>query len=121
MSDATSQPKWKEIITPHTSIFSLNLREIWDYRDLLFILMRRDILAIYKQTILGPLWFFIQPLFTMFTYVFVFNGIAGLGTDGIPPQLFYLTGIVAWNYFAECLTKTSTVFRDNANNFISES
>jgi len=109
--------EWDLIIEPQSSLFSLHLKDTWHYRDLLKLLVRRDFVSFYKQTILGPLWFFIQPLFTMFTYVFVFNGIAGLKTDNIPPQLFYLSGIVAWNYFAECLTKTSTVFRDNANIF----
>jgi lipopolysaccharide transport system permease protein len=109
--------EWDLIIEPQSSLFSLHLKDTWHYRDLLKLLVRRDFVSFYKQTILGPLWFFIQPLFTTITYVFVFRGIAGWSTDDLPAPLFYMTGIVAWNYFAECLTKTSTVFRDNANIF----
>jgi lipopolysaccharide transport system permease protein len=90
---------------------------VWNYRDLLALLVRRDFVSFYKQTILGPVWFFLQPLLTTVMYVFIFGRLAGLSTDGLPQPLFYLTGIVAWNYFAECLTKTSSVFRDNANIF----
>ncbi|MCX8486863.1 MAG: ABC transporter permease, partial [Crocinitomicaceae bacterium] len=79
--------------------------------------MKRDFVSFYKQTILGPLWFFIQPLFTTIIFTFIFGNLAGLSTDGLPQPLFYMAGITAWNYFADCLTKTSTVFRDNANIF----
>ncbi len=95
----------------------MHLKEIWHYRDLLVLLVKRDIISFYKQTLLGPLWFFVQPLLTTVIYVFIFGNLAGLSTDGLPGPLFYMTGVVAWNYFAECLTKTSTVFRDNANIF----
>jgi lipopolysaccharide transport system permease protein len=80
-------------------------------------LVKRDFVSFYKQTILGPLWFFIQPLFTTIIFTFIFGNLAGLSTDGLPQPLFYMAGITAWNYFADCLTKTSTVFRDNANIF----
>jgi lipopolysaccharide transport system permease protein len=97
--------------------FSLNLRDIWVYRDLLWLLVRRDFVSFYKQTILGPLWFFIQPLLTTIMFTVVFGRLGGFSTDGLPQPLFYLTGITAWNYFADCLTKTSTVFKDNSNIF----
>jgi lipopolysaccharide transport system permease protein len=104
-------------IKPHSSLFDLKLKDIWAYRDLLGLLVRRDFVSFYKQTILGPLWFFIQPLLTTIMFTFVFGKLAGLSTDELPQPLFYMAGITAWNYFADCLTKTSTVFRDNANIF----
>lgn len=109
--------EWDLTIEPENSLFKLNLKDVWRYRDLLSLLVKRDFTSFYKQTILGPLWFFIQPLFTTLTFVFIFGNLAGLSTDGLPQPLFYMTGIVAWNYFAECVTKTSTVFKDNANIF----
>lgn len=111
------QEEWDLIIEPKTSLLRLRLKDVWHYRDLLLLLVRRDFVSFYKQTILGPLWFFIQPLFTTLIFVFVFGNLAGLSTDGLPQPLFYMTGVVAWNYFSECLTKTSTVFKDNANIF----
>ncbi|HUQ65159.1 MAG TPA: ABC transporter permease [Flavitalea sp.] len=108
---------WDIIIEPHTSIFQLSYKDLWRYRDLIFLLVKRDFVSFYKQTILGPLWFFLQPLFTTLIFVIIFSRLAGISTDGLPPPLFYIIGIVAWNYFAECLTKTSTVFRDNASMF----
>ena len=105
--------KWKEVITPKNNIWSLNLHEIWEYRDLLVIWMRRDILSIYKQTILGPIWFVLQPILTTITYVFIFSRIAKLSTVGLPPIIFYLSGIIMWSYFAECITKTATFFKDS--------
>lgn len=104
-------------ITSKRSLFELKLKDTWEYRDLLWLLVRRDFVSFYKQTVLGPLWFFIQPIFTTVIYTLVFGNIAGIPTDGIPKPLFYLAGITAWNYFADCLIKTSTVFRDNANVF----
>jgi len=109
--------EWDLTIEPQNSLFKLNLRDVWRYRDLLGLLVKRDFTAFYKQTLLGPLWFFIQPLFTTITFVFIFGNLAGLSTDGLPQPLFYMSGVVAWNYFADCLTKTSTVFKDNANIF----
>ena len=105
------------VIEPHAHLFDLKLREVWHYRDLLLLLVRRDFVSFYKQTILGPLWFFIQPLFTTIIYTFIFGNLAGISTEGLPAPLFYMAGITAWNYFADCLTKTSTVFRDNSNVF----
>jgi len=108
-----NQEHWDLIITPQKSWFDLQLRQIWRYRDLLMLFVRRDVVAFYKQTILGPLWYFIQPIATTIVFTFVFGNLAGLSTDGLPQPLFYLAGITAWSYFADCLTKTSTVFRDN--------
>jgi len=105
------------IIEPHGNILDLKLKEVWHYRDLLMLLIRRDFVSFYKQTILGPVWFFIQPLFTTIIYTFIFGNLAGISTEGIPKPLFYMAGITAWNYFSECLTKTSTVFKDNSNVF----
>ncbi|UKT64404.1 ABC transporter permease [Pedobacter mucosus] len=105
------------IIESKSSLFDLKLSEVWAYRDLLILLVRRDFVSFYKQTILGPLWFFIQPLFTTIIFTFIFGNLAGISTDGLPKPLFYMAGITAWNYFADCLTKTSTVFRDNAGIF----
>ena len=108
---------WDIVIKGHTSLFDLKFKELWQYHDLLLLFVKRDFVSFYKQTVLGPLWFFIQPLFTTIIFSFVFGNLAGISTDGIPKYLFYLTGITAWNYFSDCLTKTSTVFRDNASIF----
>ena len=108
---------WDIIITPKRSLFQLNLDEVWRYRDLLLLFVKRDFIAYYKQTILGPLWFFIQPLMTTVIYTVVFGRLAGISTDSIPPVLFYLAGITCWNYFSESLNKTSTTFKDNQNIF----
>lgn len=112
-----AEEKWDLEIRPQNHLFELHLADVWRYRDLLGLLVRRDFVSFYKQTILGPLWFFIQPLFTTIIYTFVFGSLAGISTDGLPQPLFYMAGITAWNYFADCLTKTSTVFRDNAGIF----
>jgi lipopolysaccharide transport system permease protein len=104
-------------IKPQSSLFDLKLKSTWEYRDLLWLLVRRDFVSFYKQTILGPLWFFVQPVLTTIMFTFVFGKLAGISTDGLPQPLFYMAGITAWNYFADCLTKTSTVFKDNANIF----
>lgn len=111
------EPAWDTVIRPQNSLFELPLRDLWHYRDLLVLFVRRDFVSFYKQTILGPIWFFVQPIFTTLIYTFVFGNLAGISTDGLPKPLFYLAGITCWNYFAECLTKTSTVFKDNANIF----
>jgi lipopolysaccharide transport system permease protein len=107
----------KEIIKPKRSLFDLRLREVWNYRDLLFMFVRRDFLASYKQTILGPLWFFIQPVFTTIMFTFVFGNIAKISTDGQPKMLFYLSGLTIWNYFSECFSRTSNVFLANSGLF----
>ncbi|KIA95097.1 ABC transporter permease [Pedobacter kyungheensis] len=104
-------------IEASSSLFDLKLNEVWAYRDLLVLLVRRDFVSFYKQTILGPLWFFIQPLFTTIIFTFIFGTLAGISTDELPKPLFYMAGITAWNYFADCLTKTSSVFKDNAGIF----
>jgi lipopolysaccharide transport system permease protein len=105
---------WDLEIKPDNSLFNLHLKDVWRYRDLLWLLIRRDFVSFYKQTILGPLWFFIQPVFTTIVFTIVFSNLAKISTNGAPPPLFYLAGSVAWNYFADSLTKTSTVFKDNA-------
>lgn len=109
--------EWDMVIEGKNSLFDLDFADIWRYRDLLVMFVKRDFVSFYKQTILGPLWFFIQPLMTTIVFTFVFGNLAGISTDGLPQPLFYLAGITAWNYFSDCLTKTSTVFKDNANIF----
>lgn len=113
----TNQEQWDLVIEGSGSLIDLKLREVWHYRDLLLMFVKRDFVSFYKQTILGPAWFFVQPLFTTIIFTFVFGNLAQLSTDGLPQPLFYLAGITAWNYFADCITKTSTVFKDNANIF----
>jgi lipopolysaccharide transport system permease protein len=108
------EENWDIEITPKNNLFDLRLKDTWHYRDLLLLLVRRDFVSFYKQTILGPIWFFIQPIITILIYNLVFSNLAGIKTDEIPAPLFYLAGTVIWNYFADCLTKTSTVFKDNS-------
>lgn len=105
---------WTEVIEARTHLLDLRLGELWRYRDLVLMLVRRDFVANYKQTILGPLWFLLQPILTTLTFVLIFGRVAGLSTDGKPMVLFYLAGVTLWNYFSETLNKTATVFRDNA-------
>lgn len=111
------QEDWTLVIRPQSSLFDLELSEVWRYRDLLWLFVRRDFVTFYKQTVLGPIWFFLQPVLTTIIFTFVFGRVAKLATDGIPHVVFYLSGIVLWNYFAECLTKTSSIFIQNANIF----
>jgi lipopolysaccharide transport system permease protein len=113
----TNNNEWSEIIEPKRSLLDLKLKEIWRYKDLVMMFVRRDFVSQYKQTILGPIWLFIQPIFTTFIFLFVFNKIAKISTNDINPTLFYLSGITIWTYFADCLTKTSTTFISNANIF----
>jgi len=113
----SNQQTWTEEIKSQNTLFSINFKEVWHYRDLLLMLVKRDYVTFYKQTILGPIWFFIQPLMTTVVYLVLFGQIAKLSTDGAPQIAFYLAGITIWNYFSEALTKTSTVFKDNANLF----
>ena len=108
---------WTTVIKPRTGLFEVNLKEIWDYRDLLTLFVKRDITVQYKQTVLGPLWWLIQPALTVIMYMVVFGGIAGIPTDGVPQPLFYLGGVCMWQYFADCLTKTSNTFVSNAGIF----
>jgi lipopolysaccharide transport system permease protein len=110
----SSNQEWDLEIKPHDTVFNLHLKDVWSYRDLLWLLVRRDFVSFYKQTILGPVWFFIQPIFTTIVFTFVFGNLAKISTNGAPQPLFYMAGIISWSYFADCLTKTSTVFRDNA-------
>jgi lipopolysaccharide transport system permease protein len=112
-----SDASWDLVIQSKSGWLELHLADLWRYRDLLWMFVRRDFVAVYKQTILGPLWFFIQPLLTTLTFTIIFSGVAKISTDGLPPLLFYLAGTTPWNYFATCLTKTSTTFKDNANLF----
>ena len=108
---------WDIVIRPDRELFSLDLQEVWRYKDLLAMYVKRDIVTMYKQTILGPLWYVIQPLFTTIMFMFVFGGIAGIPTDGLPQPLFYMAGILCWNYFSECLTKCSETFISNQQIF----
>ena len=113
----SEQEDWSMIIEPQRSLLDLRLGELWRYRDLVFLFVRRDFVSVYKQTILGPLWYLIQPLLTTITFTVIFGNIARLPTDGIPQFLFYMSGTVTWSYFADCLNKTSTTFVNNANLF----
>jgi len=114
---APDEEGWTTIIRPRNPWFHLNLREVWRYRDLVLLFVRRDFVAQYKQTILGPLWFFLQPLFTAIVFTIIFGRIARIPTDGIPDFLFYFSGMVCWGYFAECLTGTANTFLSNAHLF----
>lgn len=105
--------KWLTEITPRTRLLDLNLKEVWLYRDLLFLFVKRDVITKYKQTILGPLWYLIQPLFTSVIFTLIFNNLAGISTGAVPFFLFNLAGITCWNYFKDCLTETSDTFKKN--------
>jgi len=108
---------WTLVLGSKKGWFDLNLKELWGFRDLILLFVRRDFIAVYKQTILGPLWFLLQPLFTTVVFTIIFGKVAKIPTDGLPPVLFYMTGIVAWNYFSGCLTSTSDTFVMNAGIF----
>lgn len=108
---------WLFEIKPKNNFFTLNLKEVWQYRDLLFLFVNRDIVTVYKQTVLGPLWYVIQPLFTSVIFTIIFNNVAGITTGTIPPFLFNLAGIMVWNYFTHCLNETSDTFKKNASIF----
>jgi len=112
-----SENQWTEIISPHTKLLDLRIGEVWKYRDLLLLFVKRDFIAQYKQTLLGPLWHLIQPLFTTIMFLLVFGKIANIPTDGIQPILFYMSGITIWNYFSACLISTSNTFLTNASIF----
>ena len=112
-----NRDNWLYTISSKHKLIDLNLKEIWRYKDLLFLFVKRDIVTVYKQTILGPLWFLIQPLFTSVIFTLVFNNLGQIKTGGIPPFLFNLAGITAWNYFKECFTGTSSTFTKNQNIF----
>lgn len=113
----SEEKDWDLVIKPKDKWFRLDLVSIWKYRDLLMLLVRRDFVSVYKQTILGPIWFFIQPIITTITFTVIFSNIANISTNGIPPLLFYLSGTTLWTYFADCLNKTSNTFIANAGVF----
>lgn len=112
-----AEEHWDLIIKPKNKWYDIDLAALWKYRDLLLLLVRRDFVAVYKQTILGPLWLFIQPILTSLTFTFIFGRLAKISTDGNPPILFYMAGITLWTYFADCLNKTSNTFIANAGVF----
>ena len=113
----SSDSGWTTVIQPKEKLLQGNLREIWDYRDLCMLFVKRNITTQFKQTILGPLWYLIQPTMTVIMYMVVFGGIAQISTDGLPQPLFYLSGICLWQYFNDCLSKTSSTFTANAGIF----
>src|ERR1700712_2011258 len=101
MDARITEENWDLLIKPHDTVFNLHLKDVWNYRDLLWLLVRRDFVSFYKQTVLGPLWFFIQPIFTTVVFTFVFGGLAKIGTSNVPGPLFYMAGTIAWNYFSD--------------------
>jgi len=111
------EEEWSLVIKPKSSWFDLHLTDLWRYRDLIYMFVKRDFVAQYKQTILGPVWFLVQPLLTTIIYMIIFGNIAKIPTDGLPQILFYMSGILMWNYFSGCLNKTSDTFVANANIF----
>ena len=115
--DLAVEEEWDMVIQPKARLFDLNLKEVWRYRDLLLLFVKRDFIAQYKQTILGPLWHLIQPIFTTIMFLLVFGRIANIPTDGVNPVLFYMSGIAIWNYFSSCLNATSNTFVANAGIF----
>jgi len=114
--DLIMEERYTEI-TPNNRLLNFNFRELYAYRDLIAMYVKRDIVTMYKQTILGPLWFVIQPVLTTVMFMFVFGNLAGISTDGIPGPLFYFSGIILWNYFSTCLNSTSSTFKSNQNVF----
>ena len=117
MKNINQSQEWDLVIKGHTSLFDVRLKDVWHYRDLLFLFVKRDFVTVYKQTILGPLWFFVQPLLTTLTFTVIFGSIAQLSTDGSPKIIFYMAGITLWNYFSNCLTSVAGVFTANASIF----
>ena len=117
MEGKNGQEDWLFVIKPESKFLSLNLKEIYQYRDLLFLFVKRDIITTYKQTVLGPLWYLIQPLFTSIIFTIIFNNVVGINTGSVPPFLFNLAGITIWNYFTTCLNGTSDTFKANASVF----
>src|SRR5688572_4718595 len=115
--DIHEEENWSLIIEPQRSLLDLRLAELWRYKDLVLLFVRRDFVSVYKQTILGPLWYLIQPFLTTVMFTFIFGSIANLPTDGLPKFLFYMSGTVIWSYFSDCLNKTSHTFVNNANLF----
>lgn len=117
MQTERNEEDWLFEIKPKNDFFSLNFKEVWQYRDLLLLFVKRDVVTVYQQTILGPLWYLIQPLFTSITFTIIFNTVAGIETGSVPPFLFNLAGITVWNYFTACLNGTSDTFKANAGIF----
>ena len=117
MNQEQNNEKWDLVISSNNKLLSLNLKEVWKYRDLLILFVKRDFVAQYKQTILGPFWHFISPIFTTLTYTFIFGNVAKLSTDGTPQLVFYMSGITIWNYFSGTLTSTGSTFLSNAGIF----
>ena len=117
MDTSKDSERWDSVIESKHSLLDINFKEIWNYRDLLVLFIKRDFVTVYKQTILGPLWFFIQPLLTTITFTIIFGNVAQLSTDGAPKVVFYMAGITLWNYFSSCLSSVSSVFNANAGIF----
>jgi lipopolysaccharide transport system permease protein len=115
--NSVQEEKWDIVIKPKDKLFSVDFEELWRYRDLCGLFVKRNIITQYKQTILGPAWFVIQPALTVIMYMVVFGGIAGIPTDGVPRPLFYLAGTCMWQYFASCLNNTSNTFVSNSGIF----
>lgn len=116
-AELASRSNWSTTVSAERPLIDFNFGEIWRYRDLIYLLVRRDFIATYKQTVLGPLWFLIQPLLTTVVFTIIFGQVAKLPTDNIPPFLFYMCGLVAWSYFADCLNKSASTFSGNVNIF----
>lgn len=117
LENSVNGKKWDVVIAPRSKVVDLNLRSVWRYRDLIWMFFKRDFIAFYKQTILGPLWYLIQPILTAITYFVIFGKIANISTDGLPPFIFYISGIVVWTYFSGCLINNAEVFSKNAQLF----
>ncbi|HXB41835.1 MAG TPA: ABC transporter permease [Bacteroidia bacterium] len=113
----TQTEEWDIVVKPKANLFQFGFKQVWDYRDLIFLFVKRDLVSSYKQTVLGPLWYFIQPIFTVIIYFFMFGKIAKISTGEIPNMLYYMGGLVTWNYFTDCLNITSNVFANNASLF----
>jgi lipopolysaccharide transport system permease protein len=116
-TEDASSLAWTSTIRPVSGWFDVNLKELWAYRDLIMLFVKRDFVSVYKQTILGPLWYLIQPIMTTLVFTIIFSKIARISTDGLPPVLFYLSGVICWRYFADCLQKTSNTFVENSHIF----
>jgi len=117
MSTTQTKEEWSLVVKPKVGWWNLDIKEIWRYRDLILLFVRRDFVQLYKQTILGPVWFFVQPLISSTMFTLIFSMVAKVSTDGLPPFLFYLSGLVGWNYFADTIVKTSDTFIANARIF----
>ena len=114
MKIETAEQNWTRVIKPKTSLLDIDLKNVWRYRDLIYMYVKRDIVVQYKQTILGPVWYFVQPIMTTIMFMFVFGGIAQISTDGMPQPLFYMAGLLLWNYFSSCFTASSDIFGSNS-------